>query len=103
MPPQNQLPPTTDPDHVPELLCDGPMNISIGGPLATITFTHVRPAPGPLFTSGTLNPEAVVRARIVTTTGNLEALRDLIDQLLHAGAASDASPPAPATGGGLRH
>ncbi len=104
MPPQKPQPPTTDPDHVPETLADGPFNIAISGSHATITFTHVRPEVEPLFASEIMTPQAVVRARIVTTTSNLEAMRDLISRLLQAGAAlADAAPPAPATGGGTRH
>jgi hypothetical protein len=104
MPPPKPQPPTTDPDHVAETLADGPFNISINGGLATITFTQVRPEVGPLFAAETMNPQAVVRARIVTTTSNLEAMRDLIGRLLQAGSGiADATPPAPATGGGTRH
>jgi hypothetical protein len=52
---QPQQPEVVDPDNVPETLCEGSFNISFTGPLAVITFTHLRPEAGPLFT-GTVNP-----------------------------------------------
>jgi len=32
-----------DPDHVPETLCEGPVNVSVIGTLAYLTFTQIRP------------------------------------------------------------
>jgi hypothetical protein len=46
---KQQHPPVTDPDNIPEVFCDGQMNVAIRGNLATITFTHVRPDPTPMF------------------------------------------------------
>ena len=37
---KQQHPPVTDPDNIPEVFCDGQMNVAIRGNLATITFTH---------------------------------------------------------------
>lgn len=73
---QQQQPPEIDPDNVPETVCDGPLNISVRGPLATLTFTHVRPVAMPK--DGTIELKSIVRARIVLTGNNLVALRDLL-------------------------
>ena len=62
---QPQLTTVIDPDSVPETLCDGPFNISVLGPLATITFTHIRPDVSQVFAKATFVPIAIVRARIV--------------------------------------
>ena len=35
-----QQPPLIDPGNITETICDGPVNISVRGPLATLTFTH---------------------------------------------------------------
>jgi hypothetical protein len=37
-----QQPPLIDPGNITETICDGPVNISVRGPLETLTFTHVR-------------------------------------------------------------
>jgi hypothetical protein len=67
-----QEPPASDPDNVPETL--GRFNLAVGpGPLATLTFTHVRNKTGPLIDQSQIDPESVVRARIVTTLENLAA------------------------------
>jgi hypothetical protein len=42
---QPQQIPVTDPENVPEVLCDGQLNVSVMGNFATLTFTHVRPVP----------------------------------------------------------
>jgi hypothetical protein len=78
--PQN--PPVSDPDNVPEIFSDGQMNVTIRGNLATITFTHVRADPTPMFKDGTLSPIAVVTARIIVTFQNLTALRDLLNRVI---------------------
>jgi hypothetical protein len=99
----NQLAPTTviDPDRIPEYLCDGPFNISVLGPLATITFTHIRPEISQLFANTTFVPNAVVRARIVLNLQNLTALKDTLNAFIQTATASET--PAPATGGATRH
>jgi hypothetical protein len=72
-----------DPHNIPETLCLGKFNLSFSAAgLATLTFTHVRPKPGPLFESNTVEDEYVVMARIVTTTDNLIALRDVLNTVL---------------------
>src|SRR5262249_57519006 len=80
----------TDPDNVPELLCDGQFNVTIAGNLAILTFTHVRPDATRLFRDGTVEPKAVVRARIAITIENLPALRDLLYQVIQS-----PDPPSP--------
>jgi hypothetical protein len=73
----------TDPDGVPETLCAGPFNLASGpGPLVTLTFTHPRGKTGNLFQENRPGHELIVRARIVTTTENLAALRDLLNATL---------------------
>src|SRR5262249_20806569 len=100
---QPQQPEVIDPDNVPETLCEGMFNVSFTGPNAIITFTHIRPEPGPLFT-GTVNPKLIVRSRIVTSVLNLVALRDLLNNVLGSVTVIPAAPtPAPATGGPTRH
>lgn len=73
---------TIDPDHVPETLCSGHFNIHVSGNMATLTFTHWRPKTGPLFGERKVELEAVIRARIVTSVGNLTALRDALDAVI---------------------
>jgi hypothetical protein len=90
-----QEPPAVDPDNVPETLCIGRLNLSVGpGPLATLTFTHVRNKTGPLIDNSQIEPESVVRARIVTTLENLAALKDLLNTVIQ-----DPASPAASAGG----
>jgi hypothetical protein len=95
---QPEQPPVIDPDNVPEIVCDGRFNISVTGSLATLTFTHVRPDPTALLRDGTVNPNSVVRARIVLTIQNLAALRDLLDRVIQR-----PEVPAPPSGGSTKH
>ena len=92
-----QEPPGVDPDNIPETLCIGKFNISFGpGPLATLTFTHVRSKVGFLVDKGEIVQESVVRARIVTTAENMVALRDLLKNVIK----DDPASAAPAVTGG---
>jgi len=91
-------PPVTDPDRVPEVICDGMFNVSVTGSFATLTFTHVRPEPTALLRDGTISPNSVVRARIVLTINNLVALRDLLDKVIQK-----PDVPAPPSGGSTKH
>lgn len=75
-------PPTTDPDNVPEVPCLGKYNVTVSGPLTTLTFTHPRPKAGPLVDGGKMELESVIRARIVFPTEGLAGLRDLIDRII---------------------
>jgi len=72
----------TDPNNVPEMLCDGPFNVTVAGPFVTLTFTHGRPDATVLFRDGNTDFKATVRARIVTSMSNLAALRDLLNRLI---------------------
>jgi hypothetical protein len=76
-----QTPPAADPDNVPEILCDGQVNVAVSGELATLTFTHIRPDPGAMFRDGSIDPRSIVRARIVLTLANLAAFRDVLNRL----------------------
>src|SRR5690348_3549586 len=96
---QSQQPAVTDPDNVGEVSCDGPINISVVGDRAILTFTHVRPDATALFRDGTIDPIIIVRARIVITVENLNALRDLFNRMAQPGGAAT-----PSTAGGFtRH
>jgi hypothetical protein len=90
---QPQIPPVIDPDNVPETLCFGPFNFAITGPVTVITFTQNRPDAAPIFSNGTLNVRAVVRARLAIATPDLTALRNSIDQLIQAAAAAAGNAP----------
>src|SRR5262249_35278834 len=93
-----QPPPIVDPDSVPEILCDGPLNVAAFGNLVALTFTHIRPRPGVLFQDGRIETEAVVRARIVLTTQRLVGLRDLLNRITR-----EPQVPTPAAGVAPRH
>jgi hypothetical protein len=96
---QSQQPAVTDPDNVGELSCDGAINVSIVGDRAVLTFTHIRPDATALFRDGTIDPIAIVRARVVITVENLNALRDLLNRI-----AQSKGVPTPATASGsTRH
>ncbi len=78
-----KFPPVIDPDNVPETLCHGQFQISMAGPLTTITFTHNRLNVSESFATGEMNDAcAVVRARIVINSAQLEDLRNIIDQTI---------------------
>ena len=95
---QPQQPEAIDPDSVSEIICDGQFNVSITGSLATLTFTHIRPDPTAMFGEQRLDVKSVVRARIVITIANLNALRDLLNRVLEA-----PETPAPPAGGPTHH
>jgi hypothetical protein len=95
---QPKHPLVTDPDNVPEILSDGQMNVAIRGSFAVITFTHVRANPTPMFKDGTLEPIAIVTARIVVTIPNLVAPRDLLNRVI-----TTPEQPAPPAGGPTVH
>jgi len=95
---QPEQPEVIDPDNVPEILCDGQFNVSVVGDLATLTFTHVRPESAVLFRDARIEMKSIVRARIVVTTTNLAALRDLLNRVIQA-----PDTPAPPAGGPTRH
>jgi len=82
-PTQPSEPPVIDPDLVPETGVTGRINVNVTGPVATITFTHVRPDPADIFANK--KPAAavtVVRARIVMPVEGLAGLRNLLNQII---------------------
>jgi hypothetical protein len=85
----------TDPDDVPEVLCDGPFKATLNGPFGTLTFTHTRPDAAIMFGDGRIDPKSIVRARIVTSVNNFVALRDLLNRIIK----DPGTPAVPATGG----
>lgn len=72
----------SDPDGVPETLCDGPFYIHSSGQLVTLTFTHQRPDAASMFDANKIGSDAVVRSRIVLTVPNAVALRDLLNGVI---------------------
>lgn len=80
----------TDPHNVRDLFCEGPVNVNANGPFATLTFTCLRPEAGAIFGERDQIPmRAVVCARLVMSTNNLAALRDLLNRVVQV------SPPSP--------
>jgi hypothetical protein len=65
-------------DRAEEAICLGPFNVTIDGPISTLTFTHVRQ----VFGGAGGETETVVKARIVISTNNLIELRDVVSGLL---------------------
>ena len=78
---QPQQAPITDPDDVPEVVCEGQFHVLMAGTMAQFTFTHARHDPDLLFSGDLSKPSSVVRARIVMSRANAIALRDLLIQL----------------------
>lgn len=72
-----------DPDHVPELLCTGPVNLWLTGPVGTLTFTHLRKPPEKTLADAGEDVQGVVRARIVMPLEGLVELAALINRLIH--------------------
>jgi hypothetical protein len=76
--------PVVDPDNIPETVCIGRFNVTHEGGIGTITFTHERKRPNTMMGDiiDLSDKDFVVRARIVTTVGNLAALRDVLNSVL---------------------
>ena len=74
--------PIADPLAIQETLCDGPFNVNATAGRATLTFTHVRPKIEPLFSTGEVQLEAIVRARISFSWQNLLSLKKLLNDLI---------------------
>ena len=78
-----KVPPPSDPYEIKEMFVNGPMNCHIAGPVAQLTFTHVRPEIADLFSDK--NPpkiDVVVMARIVLPVAQLADLRAMLNQLM---------------------
>ncbi|MGZ5802514.1 MAG: hypothetical protein ACXWJZ_18035 [Burkholderiaceae bacterium] len=73
----------TDPDHVPETFCNGPVNLTVTGAIGTLTLVHLRKSAAGTF--GDLDPEtadAVIRARLVLPIEAIVELRNLLDGMI---------------------
>lgn len=97
----HQEPPTVDYGGAPETFCVGKFNLHQVAGLWVLTCTHVRPRAKELLDEVALNLESVVSARIVTTTENLIALRDVINAVTSP-AAHATGTPTPTSSGSSR-
>jgi hypothetical protein len=66
---------------------------------ATLTFTHVRPKVEPLLSTGEVQLEAIVRARISFSWENLLSLKKLLNDLIPD---APSEKPVAGSGGGAR-
>lgn len=93
-----------DPNNAPELLCNGPFNLSFqqqgNHTLAVLTFTQTRPNPTALFQENRAVDSITIQARIAMSVPNLIALRDLLSNNVKT--ETDISP-ASAAGSSARH
>src|SRR4051812_12841083 len=92
-------PKVSDPDSVPQTLCDGRFHLYFHGRLATLTLTQNRPVPADMF-AGSMVMEEVVRARVTMTLENVTALRDLLNDVIKTRETQSTESPTNATGGG---
>ena len=91
-------PVVTDPDNVPETYANGPININIMGPCATLTFTNVRPDIGQLMKGEQVTKHsAVVRVRVTLPNECLVGLKAALNQMIKDGA-GPLTGPSPLTG-----
>ena len=98
--PTSQEPATVDYGGAPETFCLGKFNLHQMGDLWVLTCTHVRPKAKELLDDAALNLESVVSARLVTSTENLIALRDVITKVTAAAAQATNAPNPTSSGGG---
>ncbi len=75
-------PPVSDPNGVNETLSNGPINLSIVGTMATMTFTTVRPDVKQAFTGSVKDVSAIVVSRLTMPFENLVQLRDMLNQTI---------------------
>lgn len=77
-----KAPPVYDSGAVQEILSNGPTNVTIFGPFAQFTFTHIRQNAKDLFEAKENSGlETHVVARIVIPVDALGGLRDLLNRL----------------------
>lgn len=74
---EDKKPPVTDPHQIGTTLCDGPINVIVHGPLATLTFTNVQPKLGELFVAN-FQLEARAVARLTMPLSTLNELKNLL-------------------------
>lgn len=91
--------PAIDPDHVSEVLCDGPLYLTWVGNLGTLTFTHARPNATSLFANDLIQNEFIVRVRVTMSLSSMVALRDLLNDKIR----SDQAGAASASAGTIKH
>jgi hypothetical protein len=83
--PQQQVvnPVATDPNNVAETYANGPVNLNVMGPCATLTFTNIRGDIGDLMKGGAVTKHsAVVVARVTMPTECLVGLKDLLNKMI---------------------
>src|SRR5260221_9648551 len=73
-------PPVSDPNTVPETFVNGPINMSIIGSTATLTFTSIRPDVKQAFRGNTKDLSAIVVSRLSMSLDNLMQLREMLSQ-----------------------
>jgi hypothetical protein len=72
-------PSVTDPQNVAEILVNGPVNLTVMGQFATMTFTTVRPNLNQAFKGQAKDYSAVVTARVTMPLEMLAQLRTLLN------------------------
>lgn len=91
----DRKPNSTDPNHVPEAFCAGPVNLWVTGPIGTLTFSHLRkPADRTFEDVNSAELESVIRARVVLPVEGLVELAKLINSMIQVkpGASGSAAP-----------
>jgi len=92
MPQQVVNPVTVDPNNVAEAYANGPVNVNVMGPCATLTFTNIRGDVGQLMKGGEITKHsAVVVARVTMPAESLVGLKDLLNKMI-------VNPPGQAVG-----
>jgi hypothetical protein len=72
-----------DPNNVAESYANGPVNVNVMGPCATLTFTNIRGDVGQLMKGAEATKHsAVVVARVTMPTENLAGLKDLLNKMI---------------------
>lgn len=81
-------PPILDPNGVTETFVNGPINLSVVGSMATLTFTSVRPDLKQAFNGSIKDVSAIVVSRLTMPVENLVQLREVVNH-----AVQKAPPP----------
>lgn len=89
-------PPVSDPNMVPETLVNGPINMSVIGSIATLTFTSVRPDVKEVFGGDMKNLSAIVVSRLSMPMENLVQLREMLSHVVQT---APSMPPMPMANG----
>src|SRR5262245_11013726 len=76
-------PKAIDPNNVQEIYANGPINVNIIGPCATLTFTNIRPDIAQAIKGGEVKDHnAVVVARITIPVQGVVEIKNLLNQML---------------------